>query len=53
MMICFDLTKARSMEAVKRWILAINKNCDENVAMVLVGTKSDMVAERAVSMQDA
>ena len=49
MMICFDLTKAKTFASVRRWILAVNQNCEENVATMLIGTKCDLSDERAVT----
>ena len=53
MIICFDLTKRKTFESVKNWIVAINKNCEENIATLLVGNKCDLEEERVVSKDEA
>ena len=53
MMICFDLTKRKTFEAVRRWFLAVNNNCEADVAVLLIGTKCDLADERVVSQEEA
>ena len=42
MMICFDLTKPKTFENVRRWVVAVNNNCDEDISVVLIGNKCDL-----------
>ena len=53
MMICFDLTKPKTFASVKRWIVAVNQNCEEGVATLLIGNKCDLTEERAVTREEA
>lgn len=46
MMICFDLTKPRTFDSVRRWIVAVNQNCEADVATLLIGNKADLTEER-------
>ena len=52
MIICFDLTKRKTFESVRRWIVAVSTNCDANVATLLVGNKCDLEHERTVSKEE-
>ena len=53
MIICFDLTKRKTFDSVKAWITSVNKNCEENIATLLVGNKCDLEDERVVSREEA
>ena len=53
MMICFDVTKQSTFQAVKRWIVAVNNNCERGVATLLIGNKCDLTDERVVSQEEA
>ena len=51
MVLAFDLTSKASFQNVNNWIEQVNSNTN-NVDMILVGNKSDMVDQRAVSKED-
>ena len=53
MIICFDLTKRKTFESVRSWVLATNKHCGENIATMLVGNKCDLEEDRVVSRDEA
>ena len=53
MIICFDLTKRKTFDSVRNWVVAINRNCEENIATLLVGNKCDLEEERVVSKDEA
>ena len=53
MMICFDVTKMKTFESIRRWIVAVEKNCDSDVATLLLGNKCDLVDERVISREQA
>ena len=53
MMICFDLTKPKTFQSVRRWIVAVNQNCEQGVSTLLIGNKCDLEDERAVSREEA
>ena len=43
--ICFDLTKSTTFEAVKDWIRQVSENCAEDVVTILVGNKCDLTED--------
>ena len=53
MMICFDLTKPRTFESLRRWTVAVNQNCEKGIATLLIGNKCDLEDERAISKEQA
>ena len=53
MMICFDLTKPKTFESVRRWVTAVEKNCEAGITTMLIGTKCDKTDERAVTTEEA
>ena len=53
MMICFDVTKQKTFESVRRWIVAVEKNCESDVATLLMGNKADLEDERVVTREQA
>lgn len=53
MMICFDITKRKTFESVRRWLLAVQNNCEANTSVLLLGTKCDLSSERVVSEDEA
>ena len=53
MMICFDLTKPKTFQSVRRWLVAVNQNCEADVATLLIGNKCDLTDERAVTREEA
>ena len=53
MMICFDLTKPRTFESLRRWMVAVNQNCEAGIATLLIGNKCDLEDERAISKETA
>ena len=53
MMICFDLTKPKTFTSVRRWVTAVEQNCEEGISTMLIGTKCDLTEERAVTREEA
>ena len=53
MMICFDLTKPKTFQSVRRWVTAVEQNCEEGIATMLIGTKCDLTDDRAVTREEA
>lgn len=49
----FDLTNAHSFEAVDEWIDEVDRHVDEEAQRVLVGSKSDLIEERQVDVEEA
>ena len=52
-MICFDLTKPKTFQSVRRWVTAVEQNCEEGIATMLIGTKCDLTEDRAVTREEA
>ena len=52
-MICFDLTKPKTFQSVRRWIVAVQQNCEAGAATLLIGNKCDLTDERAVTREEA
>ena len=52
-MICFDLTHRPSFDNVIEWVNSARQNCPEHVALILVGTKSDLDEEREIDKTEA
>ena len=53
----YDITKASTFENVKKWITALKANAGENIVMMLIGNKLDLVtgnpSERKVRTSQA
>ena len=48
MIICFDVTRKKTFESVRRWAEACQTNCESGIPMVLVGNKCDLEDDRQV-----
>mgnify|MGYP000642760710 CR=1 FL=1 len=53
MIVCFDLTRRTSFDAVSKWMANIGQNCESGVPCILVGNKGDLEEERVVSKEEA
>jgi Ras-related protein Rab-1A len=51
--VAFDLTDSKSFENVKQWLIKMDRYAPEKVVRILVGTKSDLSAKRAVDKEVA
>eukprot|EP01040_Poterioochromonas_malhamensis_P012923 gene12923-biopygen2822 len=51
-LIVFDIARAYSLNDVKRWLSEITKYAHENVNKLLVGNKSDLDSQRAVTFEE-
>ena len=47
----YDITDSSTFEAIKTWYEEIFEYARENVAVILVGNKSDLDSERQVSFE--
>lgn len=52
-LLVFDLTAAISFESVQKWLDEIRTNANENIRVVLVGNKADLVDRRKVRKEAA
>jgi len=51
-LVVFDITNLDSFGNVRKWIQDIKRYAMEDVSLILIGNKSDLVKERRVSFQD-
>jgi Ras-related protein Rab-6A len=52
-LIIFDLTNEESYDNISKWIDFVKENSGEDVMMVVVGNKLDLIEERKVSYEVA
>ena len=52
-LVIFDLTSKASFASVRSFILQIEQNCPQDMAVVLVGNKRDLGDERQVFFEEA
>jgi small GTP-binding protein len=48
-----DLTRIDSLTDVEFWLHEIRENCGQDVALLMIGNKVDLVSERTVSVDEA
>ena len=51
-LVVYDIAKRDSFENIKRWVNELRMNGDKDVAIVIVGNKSDLIEERVVSKEE-
>lgn len=52
-LIVYDISKSSSYENCNHWLTELRENADENVAVGLIGNKSDLTHLRAVPTEEA
>lgn len=52
-MILYDITSSISFSSVSKWIDELREHSDPNITLMLVGNKSDLVAQRSVDIAQA
>jgi len=52
-LVVYDITKHSTFENVKRWISEVKEHTDQNIHIMLVGNKVDLMLNRAVSTEEA
>eukprot|EP00262_Sarcandra_glabra_P018518 TRINITY_DN6673_c1_g1_i1.p1 TRINITY_DN6673_c1_g1~~TRINITY_DN6673_c1_g1_i1.p1 ORF type:complete len:226 (+),score=19.20 TRINITY_DN6673_c1_g1_i1:210-887(+) len=52
-MLVYDMTKRQSFDHVARWLEELRGHADKNIAIMLIGNKSDLGTLRTVSTEDA
>ena len=52
-MVCFDLTRMDTFEAVNRWVSQIKNSVGDKVPMLLIGNKVDLEEDRVINKQEA
>ena len=53
MIICFDITRKKTYDSVRRWMSACQDNCETGIPIILVGNKCDLEEDRQVETSDA
>ncbi|EAX97206.1 small GTP-binding protein, putative [Trichomonas vaginalis G3] len=49
----FDLTDRKSFEDLNQWLNDVHSLCDPNAVVTLIGNKSDLVGQRAITQSEA
>ncbi|CAA7027180.1 unnamed protein product [Microthlaspi erraticum] len=52
-MLVYDVTRHQTFEHIPRWLEELRGHADKNIVIILVGNKSDLEDQRAVSTEDA
>ncbi|XP_008782165.2 ras-related protein Rab11D-like [Phoenix dactylifera] len=52
-LLVYDITKRQSFDHIPRWLEELRSHADKNIVIMLVGNKSDLEDQRAVSTEDA
>jgi small GTP-binding protein len=50
-LIVYDVTQKSSFDRLDRWFDELYKYCKENISVILVGNKTDLVDERVISTE--
>jgi small GTP-binding protein len=52
-MLVYDITSDRTFQNAERWLSELRSQADEGIPIILIGNKSDMADDRAVSVAEA
>ncbi|KAJ8765738.1 hypothetical protein K2173_014860 [Erythroxylum novogranatense] len=52
-MLVYDITKRQTFDHIPRWLEELRNHADKNIVIILIGNKTDLEDERAVSTEDA
>ncbi|KAK4767321.1 hypothetical protein SAY87_023987 [Trapa incisa] len=52
-MLVYDITRRQSFDHIPRWLEELRSHADKNIVIMLVGNKTDLEKQRAVSTEDA
>ncbi|KAK4772467.1 hypothetical protein SAY86_014242 [Trapa natans] len=52
-MLVYDITKRQTFDHIPRWLEELRSHADKNIVIILVGNKTDLGDQRAVSTEDA
>ena len=50
--LCFELTKKKTFEALKEWVSITKKVCDRNYQILLLGNKNDLLNKIEVNQEE-
>ena len=51
-LIVYDISKRQTFDNIDKWITDLKTNGDQNITIILIGNKSDLVDEREVSKEE-
>lgn len=52
-LLVYDITKRPSFDHIPRWLEELRSHADKNIVIMLIGNKSDLEDQRAVTTEDA
>ncbi|KAH7099479.1 ras family protein [Auriculariales sp. MPI-PUGE-AT-0066] len=52
-LLVYDITRRETFESVSRWLEPLRKDGDSNAVIMLIGNKSDLIHDRAISTEEA
>ncbi|CAH2073258.1 unnamed protein product [Thlaspi arvense] len=52
-MLVYDVTRRQTFDHIPRWLEELRGHADKNIVIMLVGNKSDLEDQRAISTEDA
>ncbi|XP_012489268.1 ras-related protein Rab11A [Gossypium raimondii] len=52
-MLVYDISKRQTFDHIPRWLEELRGHADKNIVIILIGNKSDLENQRAVSTEDA
>lgn len=52
-MLVYDVTRRQTFDHIPRWLEELRGHADKNIVIILVGNKSDLEDQRAISTEDA
>ncbi|XP_010491702.1 PREDICTED: ras-related protein RABA4a-like [Camelina sativa] len=52
-MLVYDVSRRQTFDHIPRWLEELRNHADKNIVIILVGNKSDLEDQRAISMEDA
>jgi len=52
-LLVYDITKRQSFDHIPRWLEELRSHADKNIVIMLIGNKSDLEDQRAVTLEDA
>lgn len=52
-MLVYDVTRLQTFDHIPRWLEELRGHADKNIVIILVGNKSDLEDQRAISIEDA
>ncbi|VVB13943.1 unnamed protein product [Arabis nemorensis] len=52
-MLVYDVTRRQTFDHIPRWLEELRGHADKNIVIILIGNKSDLEDQRAISIEDA